>query len=281
MIERRRATKVEMLARFDDLFSIVEAQRPVTVRQTFYQATVRGLVEKTEGGCAKIGDALTQMRRSGRIPYAWITDSTRLMHKPRSFSGIAQAIDFTARTYRRALWQDVDAYVEIWIEKDALAGTLIDVTSEYDVPLMSARGYSSLSFLYSAAEAMSVQGKPCHVYHLGDWDPSGVDASRKICETLHEMAPDVDILFERVAVTPAQIEVMNLPSRPTKTTDTRTKNWNGGDSVELDALPPDYLRGLVRSCIARHINEEDLAIIKVAEASEREALRSFAHEAHR
>ena len=93
-IKRRRATKAEMVERFDALFAIIERQRPMTVRQCFYQATVSGLVEKSEQGCARINTALTHMRRSGRIPYDWLTDSTRLMRKPRSHRGIKQALEF-------------------------------------------------------------------------------------------------------------------------------------------------------------------------------------------
>jgi hypothetical protein len=268
-----------MVERLDALFAIVERQHPMTVRQCFYQATIQGLVEKTEQGCAKVNTALTTMRRSGRIPYDWITDSTRLMRKPRSFRGIAHAIEFTARTYRKALWDDTGAYLEIWIEKDALAGVVFDISSEYDVPLMSARGYPSLSFLFTAAEAMSAQDRRCFVYQFGDWDPSGVDASRKIRDTLRELAPTADISFERVGVTPAQVAELGLPSRSTKTTDTRTKKWTGGDSVELDAVPPEYLRALVRSCIDRHVDARELAILRVAEASERRTLQMLAMEA--
>jgi hypothetical protein len=49
------------------------------------------------------------------------------------------------------LWKDIGCYSEIWLEKDALAGVVFPVTARYDVPLMVARGYASLSFLYSAA----------------------------------------------------------------------------------------------------------------------------------
>ena len=278
-IKRRRATKAQMTERLNALFAIVERQRPMTVRQVFYQATVHGIVEKTEAGCDRVNEALTKMPLAGRLPYDWITDSTRLMRKPRSFRGLAEAIAFTARTYRKALWEESEAYVEIWIEKDALAGVVVDVTSEYDVPLMSARGYSSLSFLYNAAEAMTEEGKPCYVYQFGDWDPSGVDAARNIRDRLREMAPNVEIHFERVGVTPAQIAALNLPSRPTKETDTRSKKWDDGDSVELDALPAEYLRDLVRSCITQHIDEHKLAVLRVAEHSERQALAMFAYEA--
>jgi len=57
----------------------------------------------------------------------------------------------TARLYRKALWADADAYVEIWLEKDALSGVVYPVTAMFDVPLMVARGYASLSSLHSAA----------------------------------------------------------------------------------------------------------------------------------
>ncbi len=265
-----------MVARFDELLDIISEQRPMTVRQVFYQATVRGLIEKTEAGYTKVGNALTAMRRSGRLPYTWITDSTRWQRKPESFSDPRHAIEFTARMYRKALWDDTETYVEIWIEKDALAGVALSVTSEYDVPLMSAKGYPSLSFLHGAAEAMAEQDRPCFVYQLGDWDPSGVDASRAIRDFFRDNSPDLPISFQRIGVTPEQIAELNLPSRPTKTTDTRTKNWIGGESVELDALPADYLRQLVRGAIEQHLPRHQLEILKVAERSERELLTAWA-----
>ena len=39
---RTRATKAEVEARREALLDIIEASRPMTVRQVFYQATVRG-----------------------------------------------------------------------------------------------------------------------------------------------------------------------------------------------------------------------------------------------
>ena len=39
----------------------------MTVRQVFYQATVRGLVEKAESGYGKIQTDLTIMRRTGEL----------------------------------------------------------------------------------------------------------------------------------------------------------------------------------------------------------------------
>jgi hypothetical protein len=44
------------------------------------------------------------------------------MRKPTTFDSIDEALRETARLYRKALWRDADAYIEIWCEKDALAG---------------------------------------------------------------------------------------------------------------------------------------------------------------
>ena len=96
------------------------------------------------------------------------------MRKPDTHSSPEEALANTARTYRKALWDDQDAYVEIWCEKDALAGVLYKETAVWDVPLMVSRGFASLTFLAEAAEAIAAEGKPAYLYYFGDHDPSGV-----------------------------------------------------------------------------------------------------------
>jgi hypothetical protein len=216
------------------------------------------------------------MREKGAIPFEWIADNTRWMRKPSSFTGIEACLNSTANSYRRDLWAAMPIYVEIWCEKDALAGVLLEETKTYDVPLMVARGYSSISFLHNAAKAIEAKGKPAHIYHFGDLDPSGVDAARDIEAKLRRYAPGAEIHFERPAVTREQVEQWNLPTRPTKTTDTRAKKFGSATSVELDAIPADKLRALVRECIERHVDQQQLTILKVAEDSERDFLKSVA-----
>ena len=123
-IKRQRSTKAEVEARRDALFWIVQAGKPMTVRQVFYQASVAGIVEKTEAGYTKVQTDLVHMRRAGDLPYAWLADNTRFQRKPTTFDSVQEALDDTARLYRKALWTDVDAYVEVWLEKDALSGVL-------------------------------------------------------------------------------------------------------------------------------------------------------------
>jgi hypothetical protein len=271
-VKRARATKAEVERRREGLIEIIAAMRPMTVRQVFYQATIRGIVEKSEAGYTKVQTDLTLMRRAGDLPYNWLADNTRWQRKPDTFDSVEEALRETARSYRKSLWTDADAYVEIWLEKDALSGVIYPITSMYDVPLMVARGYASLSFLHSAAEYINGLVVPTYIYHLGDHDPSGVNAGEKIEETLQEMAPDADIYFERIAVTEEQIITWNLPTRPTKKTDTRSKSFGSDISVELDAIEPDRLRQLVQDAIEEHLPPEQYNILKVAEQSEREII---------
>jgi hypothetical protein len=274
-IKRRRSTRREVETRRDGLLEIIAAMKPMTVRQVFYQATVRGLVEKSERGYDKVQVDLTRMRRAGELPYGWLTDNTRWQRKPRTYGSVKEALAETARLYRRALWNDAGVYCEVWLEKDALSGVIYPVTAEYDVPLMVARGYSSLSFLHDAAEDIGDLDAPVYIYHLGDFDPSGVNAAETIEASLREFAPDAGIRFERLAVTPEQITQWNLPTRPTKKSDSRAKRF-GPISVELDAIEPDRLRDLVRDAIEKHLLPERLRVLKAAESSERELLRELA-----
>lgn len=209
------------------------------------------------------------------IPFGWIADNTRWMRKPRTWDSVEEALQNTAKFYRRRLWSEQDTYVEIWLEKEALASVIYDVTSEFDVPLMVTRGYASLSFLFDAAETIAGIGKPTYIYYVGDHDPSGLDIPRAVEARLREFAPDADITFERLAVTPEQIEEMELPTRPTKKSDTRAKSFDG-ESVEVDAIDPDDLRDLVRGAIEYEIDADQLAVTATAEESERDILVKIA-----
>ncbi len=93
------------------------------------------------------------MRREGVLPWGFIADGTRWMRKPDSYDSVEDAITEMHRSYRRNLWQSQGCRVEIWLEKDALAGAISDVTDKWDVPLMVSRGMSSETFLHSAGQA--------------------------------------------------------------------------------------------------------------------------------
>jgi hypothetical protein len=63
-VKRHRATKAEIVHRRNSLFEIISEMKPMTVRQVFYQAAVRHIVEKSEAGYNKVQTDLVLMRRA-------------------------------------------------------------------------------------------------------------------------------------------------------------------------------------------------------------------------
>lgn len=266
-----------MQALRDAIFQVVERDRPATVRQVFYRLVSTGLIKKTETEYkSAVGRLLRNMRAEGRIPYTWIADNTRWVRKPTTHNSLEEALRETVRCYRRSVWRDQNVYVEVWTEKDAIAGILMEETRKYDVPLMVSRGFSSQTYLYTTAQAIKATNKPTFVYYFGDHDPAGLNIEEKIDKGLREFAPKAEIHFERIGVTPQQIEEWNLPTRPTKRTSKRARAFKG-ESVEVDAIEPARLRQLCAECITRHIDDSVLQNLKVAEESERAYVRSHLH----
>lgn len=274
-IRRPRRSKADIQAIRDAIYALLNEYQPMTVRQVFYQLVSRGVIEKTEREYKSTAcRLLVDMRRDGTIPYDWIADNTRWMRKPRTFSGLASMLELTQETYRRAIWDNQSDYVEIWLEKEALAGVLYSITDRWDVPLMVTRGYPSISYIYEAAQTIEYHDKPTHLYYFGDRDPSGVDIDRFVEERIREISPDVALYFHRVAVNEDQIDEYKLPTRPTKKTDSRSKSFHG-ESVEVDAIDPDTLRELCEGCIQDHIDCDQLQNLKRVERAERETLATM------
>jgi hypothetical protein len=272
---KQRRTKAEMEEIREAIVTTLEDENPMTVRQVFYRLVSQGAIDKTENDyvCTACR-LLVEMRLNGTIPFDWIADNSRWQRgKAKSYSSIEQALANCVSTYRRDLWDNQDVYVEVWTEKDALAGVLLEETRNWDVPLMVSRGFSSITYLHNAAEAIHYQGKPAYLYYFGDHDPSGVLIDRDIERKLRGFAPKAEIHFQRVAVTRQQIRDLRLPTRPTKA----SKHSRGfrGRSVEVDAIPPRTLREMVRNCIEQHIDDNRLAALKRTEAAERESMQTF------
>jgi hypothetical protein len=139
-IKRSRRTKAEIGRIKASIIDILSQDHPQTVRQVFYALTVRGVIKKAEIEYQRtVVRLLVDMRESEQIPFEWLADNTRWMRKPSTFTGLQSCLNTTAECYRRNLWASMPVYVEVWCEKDALAGVLMEETEPYDVPLMTAR----------------------------------------------------------------------------------------------------------------------------------------------
>jgi hypothetical protein len=282
-IKRPRRTKTQVEAIRAAILAVLEADNPQTVRQVFYQLVTRGVIEKSEKEYQQVViRLLTEMRLEGQVDWDSIIDTSREAQVTRTFESIGEALEDTAKFYRRSALRDCSSYIEIWCEKAALAGIIWDVASDYDVPVVPSKGMPSLTLVYNSFTNIfraHIAGKRSYLYQFGDHDPTGVIIPRSLearlnefCERYHCGRP----IIERVALTEKQIRKYRLPTRPTKRQGNRHSNAFVGDSVELDALPSSVLRDLVRRCIERHIDTNQIAILREAEASERNVIKQMA-----
>ena len=123
------------------------------------------------------------------------------------------------------------------------------------------------------------RGVDTHVYVLSDFDPAGdtiyktlAHGSKATQGGLSRFAGGVPVHVHKLALTHEQVKEMALPTRPAKRSDSRSRRFIerfGDISVELDAIPPNHLRGLVDAAISQHMSERQLKAIKEVEAEER------------
>ena len=171
------------------------------------------------------------------------------------------------------LWHNQSHYVEVWIEKDAMAGTLQSILRDRHVKIVPNRGFTSLTALYensSRLERFKRKGKQVHVLYFGDFDPSGDDMDRDLKKRLSRLGWNSSTLdFRRIAVTTEQIERYELPFNPDKTTLEKMKNdprknrfsekYGGLYAVELDALPariPEDFKNMVLHSVDHFFDEK-------------------------
>jgi hypothetical protein len=261
------------LAIRDEVESLTEEYDQMAVRQAYYALTVRGVVEKTEAAYRQVQRQILSMRREGILPWSFIADGTRWQRKPETWDDVNDALNQVKRTYRRNLWRSQHIRVEVWLEKDALASIVSEVTELWDVSLMVSRGQSSDTFIWNAAQAANEAWSrtsrdpvptTTQIFALYDADRSGRVAADKVREKLqlHSLGP---IYFALLAVTDEQIEEWHLPTRPAKENADEV-------AVELDAVPPKQLVELVDDAISGLVDKAAWRIEKQIEESEREIL---------
>jgi hypothetical protein len=273
---RRSAEETAQLER--QIYAVLAEDHPQSVRHVFYRMTDPRLpvfVEKSDHGYKQVQLRMTEMRRAGTLPYGWITDATRRGHYTNTFSSGADFIRAYAGLYRADLWEFADAYVEVWVESRSIAGVIEADCRDLAVSLFPAAGFSSLTLAYSSAMGINAATdsgrKAAHVVYIGDYDPAGVlidlSIEKELRQHLHRA---VDLSFHRIAITEAQIERYDLPTKPRKAGDKRSTHVKA--TVEAEAMPAKIMRRLLRDSIEAFLPDGALEIAKVAEKSERAGL---------
>jgi hypothetical protein len=213
-------------------------------------------------------------RRSRRIPFNAIRDDGWSRANPDCWNNP----DHTWQAFLNA----ADGYVKdkrinqpynvyLFAEAAGMMPQLARVADPYSVPVMSSGGFDSLTVKYDLGIEVLKNGKPAIFLHIGDYDPSGV------C-IYDSLVADIVIFsnglasFERIALTPEQIENYNLPTAPPKVTDKRGNNVN--ETCQAEALPPDVLASIAEAAIREKYDMAQFEEDKRAEAEERAELLS-------
>jgi len=254
----------------------------LTLRQIYYQLVAKQIIPNQQKFYTKLSRLCVNGRDEGLLPEEAFADRLRQIDKPSSWIDLNAFIRTVINSYRKDIWEDQPKYIEIWSEKDALRGVITQVTHDLDVSLLIVRGQVSRTAIYESYErfAEKIQkSKDCYLYYFGDFDPSGLVIYYSLIERLRKYGPYGErINFQRVALTPVQIETYNLPQDPAKQSDPSYKSFvaqYGDNVVELDSLPPDSLRDLIRDCIESNIDNDILAQVQKIEQKEQIELRDF------
>ena len=229
-----------------------------TLRQIFYRLVAALLIPNTEGSYKLLSRETARAREYGIINPLAFQDRVRSnqggddgFDSPDSFieAAILQFKE-TPDQYTRPLWSSQQTMPIIWLEKDALFTPVMTTASRYRVKVYAARGYSSFTAVYEAAQ--DIDGiMPTKVLQLTDFDPSGEDMVRDLESRLTRYGAR-NFELEKIALTSEQVSTLGLPPMPAKKDDPRYERFAasyGDQAVELDALPPEDLDRIIATAI--------------------------------
>lgn len=275
--KRFSADRLRMIEQANSIIRTYRAQGyQLTLRQLYYQFVSRDLLPNQQKEYKRLGSLVNDARLAGHIDWNAIEDRTRNLSALPSWSSPGSIIRSAAGSYHLARWTDQPCYVEVWIEKEALAGVFERVCEKWDVPFFSCRGYTSQSEMWSAAQRLIARrhaGQEVHVLHFGDHDPSGIDMTRDITDRLELFGARLEV--ERLALNFDQIEEYDPPPNPAKDTDSRFVGYLdrfGDESWELDALEPSVLSRLVEEKVEKLIDRDRWDAVEAREEEETELL---------
>ncbi len=250
----------------------------MTARQIFYRLVGAYGYPKTEGAYSSLTEHLVRARRAKMIPFDHIRDDGISVMSHAHYAdenAFYKRVNDMGKAYKRDKLANQKIDMRVYCEASGMIPQLNKVCEPYSVPVYSCSGFDSLSGKYELKQtcwqAFMWHGRRTVILHLGDHDPSGEsifndglveDIYAFLEKDVPHKKPREVAVFERVALKGEQIERFKLPTEPPKATDSRTKNWQGQESCQLEALPPDVLASLLDATLKTYLNlavyEQDL-----------------------
>ena len=224
---------------------------PPTIRGMFYFLTDSQVVSKLYNVYKNFDSALVTARKKhrgdrGYIPLGAFSDNTRRIididdkYRPLDMQmlGAISYLTHLPETFKKTIprWLCQPNYVEVWIEKDAMAGTIYSILKDKQVRIAPNRGWSSLEFLHDNLERLEDQIensrnnhhddhdddglgqfesiKHIWILYVGDFDPSGLKMDelyeQELADLEVRLGGQVRLHFKRIALTWEQITKFKL-----------------------------------------------------------------------
>lgn len=254
----------------------------VTLRQLHYRLV--SLPElgypNTEHAYKRLSHLTAKGRRDGTFPA--LVDLTREITRPSGWDSPGKFLSAVTKVYRRDRTEGQEVVPVVIVEKATLVAQLEEWFSEpLGIAIAPLRGYSSESNDREIEDTFS-DGRSYRAIYAGDFDPSGEDIERNAVRYIGDLFDD----WQRVCVTPDDIDRFGLTENPGKATDARAAAFVARHGrlvqVEVEALDPDDLRDLIQAEIDTEWDDSALAAVMEREHEERAAIQrfadSFAHE---
>jgi urease beta subunit len=279
---RPRPATVRVLEAVDAVLLRYSDHLPLTLRQIFYAVSSAegGVLDKTEDDYRSLCEKVGMARRAGRIEWAAIRDDTQVcVHAPAGFGDTDHFLGLmrqAAEGYRIDRQAGQPVRLEVWCETGGMTVQLAKVAGQYGIDVHSGGGFDSLSGKHAAAlRAADNPEIETHILHIGDDDPSGVHVYSSLAEDVIAFASSFGarVVFQRVAVTPAQAARYGLPTAPRKASDNR--KFEGQDTTQAEALPPDLLASLLTEAIEAHRDPDVHRQVLEREEADRNRLRGL------
>lgn len=237
----------------------------------FLSARLGRTLENTRPEYNQLSRRTADARRAGWFPR--LIDRNRIIHRPLTFTSAEQARAWLRSQYRRDRTEGQSAALYIGVEKAGMVNQLDSWFGELGIPIIAPCGYSSESYAVEIADAVAEEedNRPAVLLYAGDFDPSGEDIVR---DFVKQMRCSSEVV--RIALTPEHVDEYDLPPQMGKTIDTRARafveRYGQLVQVELDALPPDVLRGPYAEAIERYWNSAAFEVALDREQAERTVL---------
>lgn len=227
-----------------------ETYLPLTARQVFYRLVGAHDYPKTERAYKRLLEYLNRARRAELIPFDAIRDDGFTSLGGGGWSSPQAALDSyitSAQRFRRWRQEGQPQVIEVWCEAAGMMPQLANAVADRSIRVFSSGGFNSTTAKYETAQRIARREKRTVVLHVGDYDPSGVAIVDSLASDIDAFLWDLiptraltTLVVHRVAVTPEQIDRLDLPGAPPKVND-RRGDFND-EAVQAEAISPDTLR---------------------------------------